>query len=180
MKIKTNQPKIQIVHIALLIAFVLGGRSVFQYLFDKTVYRGPWYQVTVPVGWSKTVKDDEVIFSSPEKDLFTEIPDATFSVYAKKSTGALFIEDVITEVLEALPKVNAELIDKGEFKIAGVISKWVLFYQKETNLTVLTFYFVDDFNRLTKIELVTTTRRFTQYQPEFEKFKSSFKFLGMI
>ena len=175
-----DPPKIKIVHVLLIVGIVFGGRYAFKYLFDKTVYRGAWYEVKVPEGWSKTVREDEVIFSSPEKDLFTEIPDATFSIYAKKSTGALFIEDVISEVVESLPKVNAELIDKGEFKVAGLISKWVLFHQKDTNLTVLTFYFVDDYNRLTKIEFVTTTRRFLQYKPEFEKFKGSFKFTGMI
>ena len=167
------------VHIILALSLAFGGRAIIQTFFDKSVHRGPWYNVNVPVGWEKTVDGEQVTFTSPEKDVFTEAPLAIFTIYAKKSTGALFIEDLMIEIIESLPKLGAELIDKGEIKIDNQISKWVLYRHKESEMVVLSFFMVDDFNRLTKLEMVTTTKKFTQYKPEFEKFKASFKFTGI-
>lgn len=147
-----------------------------KYLFDPTVHRTQWYSVKVPEGWKKEISQDEVLFISPEKNIFTEVPEAFFSIYAKKAEGALFLDDIMIQVMESLHQMNGEVLKHGEIKVDGQVSKWVLFHNTDPDLVILTFYITDDFNRLFKIQFSSNPKKFKQYRPIFEEFKNSFKF----
>ncbi len=165
---------INIVIILFLVAF--GVRYIIKNLHDPTVYKGSWYTVKIPEGWQKRQEKDEVLFISPEVDVLTDTPYAIFSIYTKAAQGALFIEDYMQQVFEMLSQANGQIVDKGEIKVDEEIAQWVLFHQHEPALVYLTFYVVDDYNRLTRIQFVSTPNKFQKYREEFEKFKGSLKF----
>jgi len=60
--------------------------------------------------------------------------------------------------------------------VDGIVSKWVLFQNETPPLTIMTFYIVDDFNRLTRIQFMTHPRDFGRYRTLFESFKESLKY----
>lgn len=155
--------------VILFVAKLVAGR-----IYDPTVHRGPWYSVKIPVGWQKQVEGDEVFFRSPEKDALGN-PGAVFSIYGHQSKGALFIEDFFEEVIAALSQQRGQILQRGEIKIDNEISRWVLFRMDDPEWIIWTFYVVDDFNRLTKIQFLSKPKDFAAYRPVFEEFKDSIR-----
>lgn len=171
-----NKPMVIIIAIVTLFLVKMTVHS----LFDKTVHKGPFYSVKVPEGWKKEILGDEVTFSSPGEDLMTGQPDALFSIYAIQSKGALFIENVMSDVFAQLHKIPGEILDQGEVLISGNISKWVLFRSDSPKLVIMMFIVVDDFNRLTRIQFTCPPTKFKEYRPAFEAFKDSVKIKGLF
>ena len=119
---------------------------------------------------------EEVLFISPEVDIFTETPYAMFSIYTQASKGALFLDDYFIQVQEAFAREKGRMMDKGEILIDGQVSKWLLFRYEDPPFAVMSFYVVDDFNRLTRLQLIAQRSKFNDYRKQFEAFKSTFKF----
>ena len=162
--------------IFLLILFVV-GKIISARLQGAPIYKGPWYTVAVPEGWDKKKEEDEIIFLCPVEDVYADVPEAMFSIYAKKVPGTpLWLDDLFIEVIESLQGADGKILDKGEIKIDGEIGNWVLFRSDDPPLVILSFYLVDDNNRFTKIQYITQPDDFKKYRPEFEKFRASFKF----
>lgn len=162
--------------IFILVIVLVGLRPLIARLTDRSVFRGPWYTVAVPQGWERKIEEDTVSFIAPDENIMTGMPEAVFSIYTKKSSGALFLETLMEEVMTALSQMNGRLLDQGEIMIDGQVSKWVLFLNEEPQIMMLSFYIVDDFNRLTRIQFVTTPRDFKKHRQEFERFKESLRF----
>lgn len=160
--------------LVMLVIFVV--RVILPRMLDKSVHRGRWYSVKVPEGWEKKKGENEVIFICPDKDFYTEVPFAKFSIYGKQSRGALFLDDFFVDVLKSYARRDGVIFDKGEIKIDGQISKWVLFRSADPYLASLTFYSIDDWGRFTKIQYVAHPDKFQKYRPKFEEFKNSIKF----
>jgi hypothetical protein len=159
-----------------LIAFLFFVHYVTNKLFDKSVHRGPWFTIKVPEGWEKQIQEDgEVMFLSPDVDYLNQRPEAIFSVFAKQSEGSLFIEDFFIQVQESLMKEKGRILKQGDIPIDGIRAKWVLFQYDEPDLVTMTFYIVDDWNRLTQIQYVAKSSLFDRYRPQFEQFKDSLK-----
>ena len=157
-----------------LIVFV--GRVAIHKLFDKSVHKGDGYTISVPEGWEKNEIDaDTVMFIAPERDYIKETPVAMISVYSKMSKGALWIEDLWPKVLSSLKQERIEILKKGEIKIDDIVSKWVLFKKEEEDLLVLTFYLVDEFNRMYRLQYATKMDKFKDYRQTFEDMKDTFK-----
>lgn len=163
--------------ILILALVIFGARFVAGRVYDPQIYRGPWYSVRFPEGWEKQVEGDEVFFRSPEKDYLGN-PNAIFSIYGFQSRGALFLEDFFPEALAGLAKQNGKILNQGEIKIDDHISKWVLFRNEKPKWIIWTFYIVDDYNRLTKIQFLTKPDDFAKYRPIFEAFKDTIKIRG--
>lgn len=161
--------------IFLLVVVLFVVRLIAGHIYDPTVHRGRWYNVKIPEGWSKEVEDDEVFLKSPEKDYIGN-PEAIFSVYGYRSRGALFMDVFFPDVLASLSRQDGKILKTGEVKIDGLVAKWVLFRNKSPEWIIWTFYIIDDFNRLTKIQMMTKPENFDRYRPVFEKFKENFKF----
>ncbi len=168
-----------IVKLLLVLLIVFAVRTVVEKLYDPSVYNGPWYRVRIPEGWEKEQLDDEVRFSSPETDDLYLSPQAVFSIYGTKSEGALFAEDFFPEVLAQLAQVPGQLLDQGQLKVGGYVSYWTLFRNADPDYVLLTFYVIDDFNRLTKIQYITRPEYFPKYRSAFDAFRDSFIFKGL-
>jgi hypothetical protein len=159
----------------LLVGFLFAIHVITNKLFDKSVYRGMWVTVKVPPGWEKQIHGEEVMFVSPDMDYINQRPEAIFSVYAKQSPGALFLEDFIIEVQESLMKEKGKILQQGDITLDGIHAKWILFQYDEPDLVMMTFYIVDDWNRMTRLQYITKSSLFSKYRPQFEQFKDSLK-----
>jgi len=155
---------------------VLVLKFAIAYFMDQSVHKTKWYQVDVPEGWSKKVDGEETAFIAPDENILTGMPDAVFSVYGEKSTGSLFLGEVIMEVIQQYQKMDGKIINRGEIKIDDLVAKWILFRNEDPDLMVMTFFIVDDFNRLIRIQFTTGANDFNKFRPIFEKFKESLKF----
>jgi len=158
---------------AILVLILKFGIAHFM---DQSVHKTKWYQVDVPEGWTKKVSGDEVAFISPDENILTGMPDAIFSIFGEKSTGSLFLGDIIIEVIEQYLKMDGKIVNRGEIKIDGLVAKWILFRNADPDLMIMTFFMVDDFNRLIRIQFTTGAKDFQKFRPIFEKFKDSLKF----
>ena len=161
--------------ILVLALMIFTARAVATYVYDPTLYRAEWYSVRTPPGWERKLEDDEVFFRSPAKDYLGN-PEAIFSIYGYKSKGALFMDMFFPDVLENLAKQNGKLLQQGEIKIDDIISNWTLFRYNEPKWIIWTFYVIDDFNRLTKIQMMAKPEHFDKYRSTFESFKDTIKF----
>ena len=158
-----------------LIVIVFIVRLITSHLYDPTIHRGLWYKVKVPQGWKKEVKEDEVFFYSPDKDYLGN-SEAIFSIYGFKSRGALFMDLFFPDVLENLAQQKGEILSQGEIKIDEQISKWVLFRSDDPDWIIWTFFIIDEYNRLTKIQFLSRPDHFKKYRPIFEAFKDTINF----
>lgn len=163
-----------VVIIAVIAIFAL--RLMVHRIFDPTVHKTDFYKVKVPEGWKKEVEESEVRFLSPAKNPDTGQPEATFSIFGYKSTQALFLEDLIGEVVQSIKQANGQIRDQGEILISGIVSKWILYENSDPPLLMLSFFMVDDFNRLIRIQYITSPEKFKDYRPQFEAWKDSIEF----
>lgn len=166
--------KTKIIFLAMII---FSARIIAARVYDPSIYRGPWYSARIPAGWEKKVEGDEVFFRSPDKDYLGN-PNAIFSIYGFQSRGALFLEDFFPEILQNLAQQPGKILDHGEIMIDRQISRWTLFRTEKPKWIIWTFYVVDDYNRLTKIQLMTKPEDFQKYRPVFEIFKNSIRIQG--
>ncbi len=157
------------------VGLILGARHVLHKMYDKSIYRGPWYRVRVPEGWERQEKEDEVVFISPNRKVGSGLPEAVFRIYTKQTEGGIFLEDLFGMAVKGVRRYGGEVLQQGEIKIDGVKSRWLLARYKDDDLASLVFYIVDDFNRITKIEYSAALHSFKPYRKQFEDFKSSFK-----
>jgi len=155
---------------------VFGLRVLVHKIFDPTIYKTRVYTVSVPKDWKKEVDESEVRFYSPAQDPDTRQPEAVFSIFSYQSTDALFIEDVMGEVLKSFEKANGHVKDHGDIILDGVIAKWVLFESTKPSLWILSFFLVDDFNRLIRVQFMTSPEKFKYYRPDFESWKDTIVF----
>lgn len=166
--------------IFIMVMVILLLRPLIARMTDKSIYRGPWYAVKVPQGWNSRSEDNTIYFTTPDTNILTGNPEAVFSIFSQKSKGALFIEDLFDEVQASLAKSGAIIRKKGEIKIDKQLSKWILFELQDPPAVILTFFIVDDFNRLTRIQFVSHPNDFSKYRPQFEAFKDSLKFKSIF
>ncbi|MFP4472659.1 MAG: hypothetical protein ACLFPX_02140 [Candidatus Omnitrophota bacterium] len=164
--------------ILVLVLIIFAARAAVHNLHDPFRYKGPWYTVNRPVGWKVEEVENEVLFKSPKTR--GAVPEAIFSIYGIKPEQAIFMEDFFAEVLEQLRYQKGELLDKGQIEIDGQVSHWTLFKNRTPPLAILTFYTVDDFNRLTKIQYIAPYQTFDDYREKFDAFKDSFQFKGIF
>ena len=158
-----------------LVIILFAARLFANSIHDPTIHRGRWYTVTIPEGWPKKVQDNEVFFQSPARDIYG-YPEAIFSIYGVQSRGALFMDMFFEDVLIDLAKQKGRLLDKGQIKIDDQISNWTLFQMQDPEWIIWTFYVIDDFSRLTKIQFMVRPHHFAKYRPVFEAFKDSIRF----
>lgn len=158
-----------------LAIIIFAVRLIAGHIYDPTVYRGKWYKVNIPQGWSKETEEDEVFFKSPEKDYLGN-PKAIFSIYGYQSRGALFMDLFFPDVLAGLAKQDGKILQQGQVKISDITASWTLFRNNDPKWIIWTFYVIDDHNRLTKIQMMTKPDDFDTYRPVFEQFKDTIKF----
>ena len=116
------------------------------------------------------------MFVPKEIDLKIEEPDSYISILTKKLTTPIWVEDEFPDILMSIQKAGYKIMDKGEIKIDDVISKWVVYHDKQTPTLVLEFYMVTDNSIFYKIQYSTHPDRFNKLRKSFEELRESFKF----
>jgi len=161
-----------------LMVLIIAVKFSWKNFIDETVYRGKGFSIKGPAGWQKIIdkKNHTVTYICHEKDFETERPEALMVFYSEKTSSSIFLEDYIIRVVDSLYQTGLKILDRGEIKIDGVIFKWVLYSNKEPELTVLSFYGVDDYNILYQIQYATVPNKFGKHRKVFEEVKGTFNF----
>lgn len=166
-----NPPTLLILIVLGVVAFKTFGSMVF----DPSIYRGESFKVKKPEGWTMKKEKHQVTFTSPDADVFTDMPHAIFTIYAEKQKGALFMEDLFPELLDMLKKEDGDILNTGFEQVDGLEARWVLFRYNRPDIAVMSLYIADDYNRLTRIQFIGALKKFKEYGKQFEEFKASIK-----
>lgn len=172
----------------LLLYFVIGvfviktaGNSGF---FEAKVYKARGYSVNVPMGWKLVKKQkgvvypegvEAVMFVPKEVNLEKERPFAFITIYTKKLTTPIWMEDEFPEILASIQKEGYKVMDKGQIKLDALDSHWLVYHDVKTPALVLEFYAVTDNNTFYKIQYSSSPDKFNVLRKSFEELRASFK-----
>ncbi|HBO96757.1 MAG TPA: hypothetical protein DE315_08630 [Candidatus Omnitrophica bacterium] len=169
---------------------------VFGAWMKSPTHKGPGYSILKPVGWeviedatgvqpifAATDKPNVVLFARPEKippagslSADTSVPEATIAVLVVKLANPTWMEDEFPTLLDALGKAGYHVFDHGQIKVDNEIFEWVLYKDPTGSLVNLEFYYVNELNKLFKIQYQASLDAFKTYRPVFESTKDTFKF----
>ena len=158
-------------------------------IFKSGKYQGEDFVVVVPVGWEQRKelggkfkeqgsyeKTELVTFIHEGIDLEVQDPPAKISITSRKLPHAVWIDDEWGDIIRSIRMAGMRVMDQGEIKIGGVISKWVVFHNKKMKTLHLEFYMITEKNMFYKLEYVTEDDKFGKYRPDFEFLKNSWEF----
>ena len=171
--------------VLIALKFSIGNSALFK--SDK--YVGMAYSIKTPLGW--IMKKDEgdpgifmtnynsmgrILFETPERRAGTDIPVATITIVEAKLKTPAWLDDLFPEVLQALPQMRAEIKQKGEIKMDGQISKWVLYKIPKSKDLSLEFYLADEKTGIFKLVYSSSPEGFMKYRKDFESMRDTFLF----
>lgn len=153
--------------------------------FEAKSHKGRGYYVKIPEGWIKAKKQKDALY--PEgveavtfvpKGTDTEAgpPEIYISIFAKKLTTPIWIEDEFPDILRSIEGAGFKVMDKGEIKLDGKISKWVVYHDRKAPALTLEFYMVTDNNMFYKMQYSAEPDQFNRHRRSFEELKDSFRF----
>lgn len=153
--------------------------------FEAKSHKGKGYYVKIPVGWKIVKKQKGAVypegveiatFVPKETDPAKEKIETYISIFTQKLTSPIWIEDEFPDILKSIRKSGHKIMDKGEVKLDGVISEWVVYHDKKIPALVLDFYMVTDNSVFFKIQYSVHPNKFNKLRGSFEELKESFKF----
>jgi hypothetical protein len=153
--------------------------------FEPKDHKGKGYYVKIPAGWKKAKpqkdvyypKDVGVVMFVPHgMDTDKGQPAIFVSIYTKKLSTPIWIEDEFPDILNSIQKSGMAIKDKGQIKIDDLITHWVVYFDKAAPALVMEFYMVTDNNTFHKIQYSASPEQFNKYRKSFEELKDSFKF----
>jgi len=159
-------------------------------LFKTDMFKGDGFTIKFPENWvmneeltqRKSYKNDinkeMIVFETPDADLLTKESYARIVISTIQLDLPVWIEDEFPKILDALKQSGVELIDKGQIKIDERIFRWVFYNDKRLNLLTIEFYYVDDANKLFKIQYMADDQKFNDYRQDFETAKETLKLKG--
>ena len=171
--------------IVFVVAVILIKSFTGSGFFEAKDHKGKGYYVKIPVGWTKIKKEKGVVFPQGvefvqfiPKGVDPEIvpPAATISIYSKKLTTPIWIEDEFSDMVQSLREAGYEVKDKGKIKMDDQISGWVVYYDQKANVLNLEFYIVSENNLFFKIQYSAKPDKFQENRHSFEELRNSFKF----
>jgi hypothetical protein len=172
----------------ILLCFVIGvfviktaGNAGF---FEAKSYKARGYSVNVPQGW-KLVKrqkgvvypqgSDAVMFVPKEVNMEEEPPYAHITIYTKKLSTPIWMEDEFPEILSSIQQEGYKVMDKGQIKLDELDSHWLVYHDVKVPALVLEFYAVTDNNTFYKIQYSSHPDKFNTLRKSFEELRESFK-----
>ena len=173
----------------ILVIFIVGvlliRNAMSSGVFDAKGHKGKGFYVKIPEGWKRVKKQKDVVY--PEGvtvvmfvpkgvDVKHEQPDVYISIFVKKLTTPIWIEDEFPEILSSIRKSGCKIMDKGELKLGGKIAQWVVYHDKKTPALVLEFYMVTDSSVFYKMQYSAHPDKFNKERGAFEELRDSFKF----
>jgi hypothetical protein len=172
-----------------LIIFVVGvfliKNATSSGIFEPKDHKGKGYYVKVPSGWKKVKQQkgvvypegvEVVLFVPRNIDVKYEEPDVYISIFSKKLTSPIWIEDEFPTILSSIKRQGYQIMDKGEIMLDDKIAKWLVYHDKKTPALVLEFYMVTDNNIFYKMQYSAHPNKFSKNRPAFEELKDSFKY----
>ncbi|MBP9853383.1 MAG: hypothetical protein KBD53_00780 [Candidatus Omnitrophica bacterium] len=164
------------------------------------IYKGPGYTIKFPAGWSdyddinpqkkkdkKFATEDKaapktVTYVTQEVDEDSGAFVASMSITSMKLKSAAWIEDEWGQIVESIRGYGNKIIDKGEIKIDGIVSRWI-FYEGRPgeNAVSFEFYIITEGNMFYKISYMALKNSFDKYRKIFEASKDTIRIKqGMI
>ncbi len=171
--------------IAFIIAILVIKNATSSGIFKAKDHRGKGYYVKIPRGWKKVKKQKGVVYPDgvavvmfvPNRiNVAREVPDMYISIFTKRLTTPIWVEDEFPDILKSIHDSGYRIMDKGEIKLDGTISKWVVYHDKKMLALILEFYMVTDNNVFFKIQYSAHPDKFNKERIAFEELKDSFKF----
>jgi hypothetical protein len=168
-----------------IVAILVIKNATSSGIFEARDHKGKGYYVVVPQGWKKVKKKKEIVY--PEgvtvvmfvpkgTDTDLEVPDAYISIFTKKLTTPIWVEDEFPDILKSIHDSGFKIMDKGDIKLGGTESKWVVYHDKKAPALILEFYMVTDTNVFFKMQYSAHPDLFNKERAAFEELKDSFKF----
>ena len=175
------------------VVLFLGKQLVTSGLFESPTYRGEGFSIICPEGWEKMDKKekynvstgiflaeddyDTITFIIPFENIPIGRSRTTISVFATQTRAPMWIEDIFPSVMQLIMTTpDFQYMDRGELKIDGQISKWVLYQDTVQEVVNMEFYMVDERNGVYKLRYQADLDNFTKHRPAFEKTKDTFTF----
>ena len=152
--------------------------------FESKTHKGRGFVASIPPGWKLVKKEKGVVyprgveialFVPKGMDTEEKSPSIFISIYSKKLTTPIWVEDEFPEILQSISQSGFQIMDKGEIKVSGVISKWVVYHDKQTPALALEFYLVTDNSIFYKLQYSAHPDQFNQNRAAFEFLKESFQ-----
>ncbi len=168
----------------IIVVVVIKNASMLGF-FEPKDHKGRGYYVKVPSGWKMVKKQkgvvypdgvEVVMFVPKEADLDQQESDVYISLFVKKLTTPVWIEDEMPDILRSIVQGGNKIMDKGEIKIDGTVSQWVVYHDLKTPELVIEFYMVTDTSVFFKIQYAAPPDKFNKLRGSLEEFKKSFKF----
>lgn len=153
--------------------------------FEPRDHKGKGYYVKIPEGWKKVRQQkgvvypegvEVVMFVPKETNVKSKEPDAYISIFSKKLSTPVWIQDEFPEILASIARGGNKIMDKGEIKLDDVISEWLVYHDKKADALVLEFYMVTDNNMFYKMQYLAPPDQFNQMRRSFEELKDSLRF----
>lgn len=177
--------KIKRILIIFIVGVVIYKNASLTGLFEARNHKGKGYYVKVPTDWKKVKKKKGmvypegvavVMFVPKEIDLDLQAPETYISIFTKKLASAIWIEDEMPDILMSIRRAGNKIMDKGQIKIDGLISEWIVYHDSKVPAFILEFYMVTDSNLFYKIQYAAPPGEFNTSRRSFEELKSSFRF----
>jgi hypothetical protein len=171
--------------ILFVVLIVIAKNASMSGFFEAKDHKGRGYYVKVPEGWKKVKKQKNMVypegvevtvFVPKETDMTYGTPEAYISIFTKKLSSPIWIEDEIPDIRQAVIQEGHKIMDKGQIKIDNIISEWMVYHDLKTPALVLEFYMVTDNNIFYKIQYAAPPEKFNELRKSFEALKDSFKF----
>ena len=154
-------------------------------IFEATAHKGKGFYVKIPEKWKRVKKRKDVVYPEGVEvvmfvpkgvDVEREIPDVYITIFEKKLSTPIWIEDEIPGIRAGIVQAGHQILDMGQIKLDEVISEWVVYHDKKTPALVLDFYMVTDNSTYYKIQYAAPPEEFNRVRKDFEELKDSFKF----
>ena len=157
--------------------------------FRSKDYKGKGFSVRKPAGWEMVLDDKDagifvtesmdsggVTFLAPNKNTSSTQAPTRISVYEAKLQTPAWVDDIFPEIIRVLVAYKAKIKDKGELKIDGQISKWILYSLPGSRELFLEFFVADEKNGIFKLRLTGEPEGFMKYRKTFDDLRGSFLF----
>jgi len=171
--------------IIFIVAVIIIKNASLAGMFVATDHKGKGFYVKVPAGWKK-VKQKKgmvyppgvavVMFVPKEADLSYQEPDVYISIFTKKLTTPVWIEDEMPDIRRSIVESGHKIMDKGKVEIGGLLSEWVVYHDLKTPALVIEFYMVTDVSVFYKIQYAAPPDQFNRMRGSLEELQKSFKF----
>ena len=116
---------------------------------------------------------ETVTYLTPEKNILTDMHEASITVVTYKLDHSVWIEDEFAEIVAALAQRH-KIKERGKIPMQEETAWWLLYHNLEDKILNLEFYIITDGNVFFKITYSASDKVFNKHRSAFEKTRESF------